>query len=50
MHLRRNLIYSEAYFYLESKYDTGHSPVKFEGDNLYPYNLDRFKMLFGIDY
>ena len=34
---------------LEFEYNNGHKPVRFEGDNSYPYNFDRFKMLFGID-
>lgn len=34
---------------LEFEYSNGHKPVRFNGDNSYPYNLDRFKMLFGID-
>ena len=27
----------------------GQRPVRFNGDNLYPYNFDKFQMLFGID-
>ena len=34
---------------LEFEYDNGHRPVKFDGDNSYPYNFDKFRMLFGID-
>ena len=34
---------------LEFEYNNGHRPVRFDGDNSYPYNFDRFKMLFGID-
>ena len=34
---------------LEFEYNNGHKPVRFDGDNSYPYNFDRFKMLFGID-
>jgi len=34
---------------LEFEYDNGHRPVKFDGDNSYPYNFDKFQMLFGID-
>lgn len=31
------------------EYDNGHRPVKFDGDNSYPYNFDKFQILFGID-
>ncbi|HTN68660.1 MAG TPA: hypothetical protein VLZ33_04275 [Dysgonamonadaceae bacterium] len=34
---------------LEFEYYNGHKPVKFDGDNSYPYNFDKFQMLFGID-
>jgi hypothetical protein len=34
---------------LEFEYDNGHKPVKFDGDNSYPYNFDKFQMLFGND-
>ncbi|MBP3039721.1 hypothetical protein J9303_09505 [Bacillaceae bacterium Marseille-Q3522] len=34
---------------LEYEYNNGHKPVRFDGDNSYPYNFDKFKMLFGID-
>lgn len=34
---------------LEFEYNNGHKPVRFDGDNSYPYNFDKFKMLFGID-
>lgn len=34
---------------LEFEYDNGHKTVKFDGDNSYPYNFDKFQMLFGID-
>ena len=34
---------------LEFEYNNGHKPVKFDGDNSYPYNFDKFQMLFGID-
>ncbi|WP_353948443.1 hypothetical protein ABNN70_00880 [Sporolactobacillus sp. Y61] len=34
---------------LEFEYDNGHRPVRFDGDNSYPYNFDKFQMLFGID-
>ena len=34
---------------LEFEYNNGHKPVRFDGDNSYPYNFDMFKMLFGID-
>ena len=34
---------------LEFEYSNGHKPVRFDGDNSYPYNFDKFQMLFGID-
>lgn len=34
---------------LEFEYNNGHKPVRFNGDNSYPYNFDKFQMLFGID-
>lgn len=34
---------------LEFEYNNGHKPVRIDGDNSYPYNFDKFKMLFGID-
>jgi hypothetical protein len=34
---------------LEFEYYNGHKTVKFDGDNSYPYNFDKFQMLFGID-
>lgn len=34
---------------LEIEYNNGHRPVIFNGDNSYPYNFDKFQMLFGID-
>ncbi|MCT8977880.1 hypothetical protein N4T77_14870 [Clostridium sp. CX1] len=34
---------------LEFEYNNGHKPVGFDGDNSYPYNFDKFQMLFGID-
>ena len=34
---------------LDFEYDNGHKSVKFDGDNSYPYNFDKFQMLFGID-
>ena len=30
------------------EYNNGHKPIKFDGDNSYPYNFDKFQMLFGI--
>ena len=33
---------------LEFEYNNGHKPVRFDGDNSYPYNFNRFKMLFEI--
>lgn len=34
---------------LEIKFNNGHKSVKYNGDNSYPYNFDKFTMLFGID-
>ena len=34
---------------LKFEYNNGHKPVRFDGDNSYPYNFDKFQMLFGID-
>lgn len=34
---------------LEFEYNNGHKPVRFNGDNSYPYNFGKFKKLFGID-
>jgi len=34
---------------LEFEYYNGYMTVKFDGDNSYPYNFDKFQMLFGID-
>lgn len=34
---------------LEFEYYNGHKTVKFDGDNSYPYNFNKFQMLFGID-
>lgn len=34
---------------LEFEYNNGHKTVRFYGDNSYPYNFDKFQMLFGID-
>ena len=34
---------------LEFEYNNGHKSVRFDGDNSYPYNLDKLQMLFGID-
>lgn len=31
------------------EYNNGHKPVRFDGDNSYPYNFERLEMLFGID-
>lgn len=33
---------------LEFEYNNGHKPVRFDGDNSYPYNFDKLQMLFGI--
>lgn len=37
------------YWELEFEYSNGHKPIRFDGDNSYPYNFDKFQMLFGID-
>lgn len=34
---------------LEFEYNNDHKPVRFDGDSSYPYNFDKFQMLFGID-
>lgn len=34
---------------LEFEYNNGHKPVRFDGDNSYPYNFNKLKILFGID-
>jgi len=34
---------------LKFEFSNGHKPVRFNGDNAYPYNFDKLKMLFGID-
>ena len=34
---------------LEFEYSNGHKTVRFDGDNSYPYNFDKFQVLFGID-
>lgn len=34
---------------LEFEYNNGHKPVRIDGDNAYPYNFYKFRMLFGID-
>ncbi|MGQ7364379.1 hypothetical protein ACTGWM_01810 [Streptococcus suis] len=34
---------------LEFEYSNGHKPVRFDGDNSYPYNFGKFQRLFGID-
>lgn len=33
---------------IEITYSNGHKPVRFYGDNAYPYNFDSLKELFGI--
>lgn len=33
---------------LEFEYNNGHRPLRFYGDNSYPYNFDKFQNLFGI--
>ncbi len=34
---------------LEFEYNNDQRPVRFNGDNSYPYNFNKFQMLFGID-
>lgn len=34
---------------LEFEYRNGHKLIRFDGDNSYPYNFDKFQILFGID-
>ena len=34
---------------LEFEYNNGYKTVRFNGDNSYPYNFDKFQMLFGIE-
>ena len=34
---------------LEFEYNNGYKPVRFNGDNSYPYNFDKFQMLFGVE-
>jgi len=34
---------------LEFEYNNGDKPVRFDGDNSYPYNFDKLQMFFGID-
>ncbi len=34
---------------LEFEYNNGHKPVRFDGDNAYPHNFDKLKMLLGLD-
>ncbi|KGP76506.1 hypothetical protein JT05_04300 [Desulfosporosinus sp. Tol-M] len=34
---------------LEFEYNNEHKPVRIDGDNSYPYNFNKFQMLFGID-
>jgi hypothetical protein len=34
---------------LEFEYNNDHKPVRFDGDNSYPYNFDKLQRLFGID-
>lgn len=33
---------------LEFEYGNGHKPLRIDGDNSYPYNFNKFQMLFGI--
>ena len=34
---------------LEFEYNNVYKPVRFNGDNSYPYNFDKFQMLFGVE-
>jgi len=33
----------------EFEFSNDHKPLRFNGDNAYPYNFDKLKILFGID-
>lgn len=44
-----NVVCDGTQWELEFEYSNGHKPVRFDGDNSYPYNFDKFQMLFGID-
>lgn len=35
---------------LEFEFSNGHKPIRYGGDNSYPYNFDEFQALFGICY
>lgn len=43
------MVYDGTHWEIEFEYNNGHKPVRADGDNSYPYNFDKFKMLFGID-
>lgn len=34
---------------LKFEYNNGHKPLRFYGDNSYPYNFDKFQILLRID-
>ena len=38
-----------AQWELEFEYNNGQRPVRFNGDNSFPYNFNQFQMLFGTD-
>ena len=42
-------VYDGTQWELKFEYNNGHKPVMFDGDSSYPYNFDKFQMLFGID-
>lgn len=42
-------IFDGTQWNLVFEYSNGHKPVRFNGDNSYPYNFDKFQSLFGID-
>lgn len=43
------MVHDGTQWELEFEYKNGHKPVRFDGDNSYPYNFDKFLILFGIN-
>ena len=43
------VVFDGTQWELEFEYSNGHKSVRFNGDNSYSYNFDRFMMLSGID-
>jgi hypothetical protein len=41
--------YDGIHWELEFEYNNGHKTERFEGDNSYPYNFERLKIIFGIN-